>query len=430
MSGATHRRRKLGGTLLSAVVPVALIAVLLFGGPPSSGWPFSMATPPAPSVLASSATSPAMAADAPSASPNSLLRGGQESLQAARVPAGGSSMGCLAAGTGSDRCGTPPTSEASSLQVSAPTAAPAVVDADHWVQLNVTASGGVSPYNFTWLGLPPGCPSVNASALSCHFGTQPSTPTYYSISVRVRDGQGNNVTSNSTTVQVNNLPSVGIDPLPSNVGTVPWNITLEALIKGGTPPFVCTWDFGDGSPNVTGNPVPHQYTIVGKISVTVLVNDSFGETYFAHAELHSVAPLSVQVAASPSPVVAGSNLTVQAQASGGLPPYSYLWSGLPPACAAASQSTISCAPRTAGSYVVSVRVQDSIGNNATNSSTLLVQPSASTASSSLPLLDILLAVAAAVVALAAVWAVLRDRRKQSGASPPPPTRPPARPPAS
>ncbi len=418
VSEGTYRRRGLRGTLLSAVVPVALIAGLVFGGLPCYGGLFPTAAPVA------SAPHPAMATLALSAPTDSLRFGAQESLEADHRRASDTPMGCAAGETGVGRCRTVPTADASALQVTPPTASPSVVDADHSVRFNVTITGGVNPYNVTWLGLPASCPSVNVSTLSCHFGAQPSSPAYYSVSVRVRDSQGTIVNSTSTTVQVNNLPSAGVAPVTSNAGTVPWNITLEALIKGGTPPYVCTWNFGDGSPNVTGNPASHRYTIVGDIRVSVLVNDSFGETYLAHYEVFSATPLTVQVTSTPSAVLAGSNVTLQAQASGGFPPYSYIWSGLPSSCAAQSQPTISCVPRTAGSYVVSVRVQDFDGNNATNSSALLVRPQSSSASYSLLLLYILAAVAAGVAAFAVVRAVRRGRQKRSGASPAPPSRSP------
>ena len=310
------------------------------------------------------------------------------------------------------------------LRVSTPTSNMTVTDVGRSIRVNVTIAGGAGHYNRTWLGLPPGCPSLNTSSLVCH----PSLAGTYDISVHVRDSVGSIVWSASTVVVVNaKLTRVGIGPASgaSNSGIVPWNTTLIATWSGGTGPFEFSWDFEDGSPNGSGNPVTHQFTAVGGFLVNLTMTDALGETSSARDHVSSAPPLSVQVEASPGTVELGAPVTFQVSAGGGFPPYSYLWSGLPAACAATNSPSISCSPQAAGSYFVSVLVTDQLGNRMNNSTTLVVRsPGAAVASS--PWTWVVIAAVAVTAVLVAVWAVVRARRKRlrPAAAPPAPQAPP------
>jgi len=299
------------------------------------------------------------------------------------------------------------------LRVSTPLSNMTVTDVGRSIRLNVTIAGGAGHYNRTWLGLPPGCPSLNTSSLVCH----PSVAGTYDISVHVRDSVGSIVWSASTAVVVNaKLTRVGIGPASgaSNSGIVPWNTTLIATWTGGTGPFEFSWDFEDGSPNGSGNPVTHEFTAVGDFLVNVTMTDALGETSSARDHVSSAPPLSVQVEVSPSTVELGAPVTFQVSAGGGFPPYSYSWSGLPSACAATNSPSISCSPQAAGSYFVSVLVTDQLGNQMNNSSTLTVRsPSAAVASGPWTWI-VITAVVAATALVVAVWAVVRARRRNLG----------------
>ena len=213
--------------------------------------------------------------------------------------------------------------------------------------------------------------------------------------------------------------AVGIGPAPgsSNDGIVPWNTTLIATWSGGTPPFVVTWDFGDGTANVTESSVvrdeataSHEYTTVGKFTARARVTDSMANSSLSNAEpIESAAPLTVEVAVSPNSISVGSSVTLWANVSGGLPPYLYSWSGLPESsCPTLTVRTVSCSVTSAGTYTVSVRVTDSFQDKANNSSTLVVRSPVASGLSSLWLWTSLLVVVAAAGILA-VWAVWRSR---------------------
>lgn len=246
---------------------------------------------------------------------------------------------------------------ASALTVSTPVANPPVVDAGVALKLNVTITGGSGGYNITWLGLPIGCASSNSSKLTCHPQNPVPTSMTYSVSVQVVDGAGSTVTSNATTVQVNERLSVSVGGT-RNLGVVPWTMQYTASPQGGTAPFQIFWLFGDGT-NGSGNPVNHTYSSVGTYTAYVFVNDSLGEFASARYQPVQVAPpITVTVSASPQSLDVGDSLVLQAVASGGFPPYDYAWSGLPPGCAAGNLATLSCSPTGSGKFTVSVLVTD------------------------------------------------------------------------
>jgi hypothetical protein len=77
---------------------------------------------------------------------------------------------------------------------------------------------------------------------------------------------------------------------------------------------------------------------------------------------------------------AGGQITFWANASNGLTPYRYTWSGLPTGCAATNVSVIVCSPSTAGRYpAISVKVTGTDGFNVTSkTASVFVDPTAVT----------------------------------------------------
>ncbi len=72
-------------------------------------------------------------------------------------------------------------------------------------------------------------------------------------------------------------------------------------------------------------------------------------------------PLSVSAATSLPVLDLGGTTTFRVSASGGAPPYSYFYSGLPLGCATANESALPCAPTVTGAFDVYVTVTDSAG---------------------------------------------------------------------
>jgi len=298
----------------------------------------------------------------------------------------------------------------SPLRVSAPFPSLPVTDAGHPIWLNVTVAGGSGPYNRTWFGLPSGCGTANTSSLVCHPASPPeSESAFYGVSVRVRDSRGSIVWSSSTEVEVNARPLASVAPLTTNVGTVPLNVTMKAIVVGGTPPFTFSWDWADGSNNSTGSPASHEYTTVGNFTVRVLATDSLGESWLSGGlKVVAAPPLGAQLTVNPTSVSLGSPVAFQTVSGGGFPPYAYSWSGLPSSCPVLNASTITCSPSAYGTYNVSVHVTDLLGDKVTASATLVVR-------SQFPflLIGIGVAVASAIALIAAVWALRRSHLRKA-----------------
>ncbi|HEV2316745.1 MAG TPA: PKD domain-containing protein [Thermoplasmata archaeon] len=75
----------------------------------------------------------------------------------------------------------------------------------------------------------------------------------------------------------------------------------------------------------------------------------------------AASPLALRgLAPSPGASV-GLNLTLTALATGGTGGYGYNWSGLPPGCATANLTALTCVPNSSGSYRVTLRVRETSG---------------------------------------------------------------------
>lgn len=81
--------------------------------------------------------------------------------------------------------------------------------------------------------------------------------------------------------------------------------------------------------------------------------------------------LSVSLSASPSSVIVGSAVTLSSTVSGGTAPYVYAWSnpGAGAGCGTGDVATLSCAPRSAGTYKVTVTATDAAGRTGSASAT-------------------------------------------------------------
>jgi PKD repeat protein len=60
------------------------------------------------------------------------------------------------------------------------------------------------------------------------------------------------------------------------MGYAPHTVQFDSIIRGGTPPYMYKWDFGDGSPPSTEAKPTHTYTVSGVYTVKLTVTDSLG----------------------------------------------------------------------------------------------------------------------------------------------------------
>ncbi len=157
-------------------------------------------------------------------------------------------------------------------------------------------------------------------------------------------------------------------------GVAPLNVSFEAVTRGGSPPYAYSWKFGDGTTSASASPT-HRFLSAGQFAVGVVVHDSGSPVASSAAELSvGVAPgVTVGVNASPAAALLGEPIQLTAVAHGGSGIFaSYIWSGLPPGCAAPGGSNGSCAPASAGSWNVTVEVVDSLGHTGSGNVTIVV----------------------------------------------------------
>jgi gliding motility-associated-like protein len=210
-----------------------------------------------------------------------------------------------------------------------------------------TASGGISPYTFTWSN---GQTSATASALSAG-----------SYTVTATDNNGCEATAQVNIIQQDAL-SIQLSQEPASCnGTSDGEASIAAITQGPQNIPVNTvqilWSIGSQtSPAVTG--------LTGGQSYTVTVTNSLGCT--ASASISIGNPAAVLAAISSTTDIScagGNNGTATVSASGGSSPYSYLWSAN-----ANGQTLPTAVDLAAGPYTVTI--SDANGCTATASSSL------------------------------------------------------------
>jgi gliding motility-associated-like protein len=125
-------------------------------------------------------------------------------------------------------------------------------------------------------------------------------------------------------LQVAPLAVASIGNLPN--GCAPYTVSFNAAGSGGTG-FL--WNFGDGSPTTNSLTVSHTYTNPGTYKALLIVSDSTGTCGQKDtAEVVINVGIPPTLVTSHTPVICNgqTNGTATVVASGGLTPYTYLWS--------------------------------------------------------------------------------------------------------
>jgi len=156
--------------------------------------------------------------------------------------------------------------------VATPTASPSV-DVGQSVTFSASASGGSGGYDYTWLGLPTGCASVNTPSLTC----TPTGPGIFSITSQATDSSGYSVTSAPLPYIVFSAPSVTTPSASRATLDVGQSVTFSTSASGGSGGYSYAW-FGlppgctsSNAPTLTCN-----ISTAGTYTITVRVTDSNG----------------------------------------------------------------------------------------------------------------------------------------------------------
>jgi hypothetical protein len=265
---------------------------------------------------------------------------------------------------------------------SAPSISPNPTVVGQSTTFSTTVTGGATPYTYTWNGLPAGITSSNSNPLT----GQPSSAAggnTYNVSVTVVDNFGNKVTSSTTSLTVNTTPlSAAAPTISPNPDQVAQSTKFTANPAGGSPPYTFVWNnlpAGCSSTSQSFSCSPTQSAAGNTFSVSYIVTDSASNQATSSATSLTVNPCALTTTLptiSPSTITLGASVSFSTTTSCGIPPYSYIWNGLPSPCSSQNTNSFSCTPNVTGTFNISVTVKDSTGVTFTSgTATLTVNPS-------------------------------------------------------
>jgi PKD repeat protein len=270
--------------------------------------------------------------------------------------------------------------------------APMTPAAGQTVTFTATASGGTSPYSYSW-NFGDGTTETGSTATHAYS----SAGSYTAILTIIDSGIPRQSATSQQTISVTN-------PSPTLMGSFTYipsspqtgqSVTFNGVASGGTPPYAFSWSFGDGSTGTSAS-TTHAYSLAGSYTVTLTVVDSGSPQQTVTSEqtisvTSPPPPLSMGFTFSPASPDAGQSVSFASSASGGISPYNFSWSfgdG-----GTASGRSVSHSFASSGSYTVTLSVVDSSGQSAQASKTVTVNPQLSgsfsySPSSPLPLLPV------------------------------------------
>ncbi len=224
------------------------------------------------------------------------------------------------------------------------------------------AAGGLSPYTFsvTAGALPPGV-SLGAD------GRLTGTPTQagsFTFTAQVAD-RSNRTARKQLTILIVAALRLLPESLPG--GTVGRAYSAMLSAEGGTPPYTFTLTGGlppgiaFSAGTISGTP-----TQAGRFDVTGQVTDSRGRSVNRQYAIVIAPPPPLTISGTPGGGTVGTPYPqVQFTASGGVAPFTFSGSNLPPGLTLSSGGTLTGTPTQAGAFSISVSARDSFGAEGT-----------------------------------------------------------------
>jgi YVTN family beta-propeller protein len=289
--------------------------------------------------------------------------------------------------------------------VSTPNASPGSADVGQSVTFSSTTIGGSGTYVFNWTGLPTGCVGSTSEVVACKL-TVAGT---YTVAMEATDQNSYSTTSESRTFTVYADPSVNLsaNDVALDAGQT---VLFSATATQGSGGFTYSWSglpTGCGGTTATVTCTPSE---AGRYSISVKAKDSNGAITASPTVGIAVAPMvSATLTATPTTPLPGTVVVFSSNGTGGTGGLSYAWSfgdGH-----TASGATVDHAYASAGTYNVTLWVNDTVGGSARQYVNLTVlSPVLPSSASGVPLLDLALVAVAIVAILAAAVLLLRGRR--------------------
>ena len=232
------------------------------------------------------------------------------------------------------------------------------------VSFAASASGGTSPYSFSW-NFGDGSSGVGNSATHSY-----QTAGKYTVTLIATDASGQKATTTQTITITSPPPplSAGFSYSPSSP-EAGRTVSFTSSVSGGTPSYSYSWIFGDGSTGSGSSPT-HTYSSAGTFTVTLTVTDAVGLIAKSSQTITVSSALQASFTYSPSNPLPLQAVSFTASATGGTGPYTYSWDfgdG-----STSSGSTTSHSYLLPGSYTVKLTVTDANGYTVTISQTITV----------------------------------------------------------
>jgi YVTN family beta-propeller protein len=258
---------------------------------------------------------------------------------------------------------------ANAPQVSGVQFDPGALEAGVQASLTVEVVNGTTPYVAT-VNSTDGTCAGRLPTFACRF----ANPGSARVRIRVTDSAGYAAWWNT---QVNVVPRLTLLAINSSSPTLDLGQSVQYSLSwsGGVLPISMSY-FGlpAGCPTPTYPTWTCTPTAAGSYVVTVLANDSDAVLASATAPLTVYAALHVAVVTTtPNSPFVGQHLEIGSTVVGGMGPYGYLYSGLPPGCVSANVSVLTCTPSAPGNFTVNVSASDALGELATGTEALVVE---------------------------------------------------------
>jgi PKD repeat protein len=141
-------------------------------------------------------------------------------------------------------------------------------------------------------------------------------------------------------------------------GDAPLKVFFAASATGGVSPYAYNWTFSDGGNSSLAN-ASSIFTSPGTFSASVTVNDTNGASALATTNVTVFPSVVLSAVATPLSGPAPLNVSFGAVASGGDPPYSYVWNTTVGPVAAVANGSFTFA--TPGTYALSLTLSDQFG---------------------------------------------------------------------